>query len=137
MKKTFKISLTLVFLVIANQAHPQLDTLHYLKRFEIEKEKYINRPFSYLLGQMTQIQPKTVWFIPQTNRKSKVKISTFKFSSMDYSFRENTIRLYITWQDEIPYSQIKYYYDLNNFYFTREEREFYGGKIVKNIEVVR
>ena len=136
MKNIFKISLTLVFLVIANQANAQLDTLQYLKRFELEKEKYINKPFSYLLGQMTEIQPKTAWYILQTNKKSKIRISGFNFCKKEYSFH-NAIHLFITWETEIPRTEIEYYGRKNGFYFTGEEREFYGGKIVKNIEVVR
>ena len=137
MKNIIKITIFLSFLVISNQAKAQLDTLQYLKKFEIEKAKYINKPFSYLLGQMTQIQPKTVWYFPQTNRKSKVIVSDFKFCKKEHSFGYNAIMFFITWQTEIPRSEIEYYQNKNAFYFTNDERQFYGSKIVKNIEVAR
>ncbi|POR24990.1 hypothetical protein BWK58_07335 [Flavobacterium columnare] len=137
MKKIMQIMLFFTLLLVASHVKAQLDTLQYLKKFEVEKAEYINKPFSYLLGQMTQLQPKTVWFELQINRKSRVRTSFFKFCLMDHSFNKNSISLNITWQDEILYSQIKYYHDLNHFYFTNDERQFYGNKIVKNIEVVR
>ncbi|MEG1198951.1 MAG: hypothetical protein RSD53_06150, partial [Algoriella sp.] len=43
-----------------------LDTLNYLKTFEVNKSKYIGKPFSVLLADMKKIQPKTVW--PQHGR---------------------------------------------------------------------
>ncbi|POR26788.1 hypothetical protein BWK58_05170, partial [Flavobacterium columnare] len=95
MKKIIQITLFFALLVAPIQIKAQLDTLQYLKKFEVEKAKYVNKPFSYLLGQMTQLQPKTVWYIPQTNKKSKVLISDFNFCLMDYSFNKNSIRLYI------------------------------------------
>ncbi|KFF24320.1 hypothetical protein [Chryseobacterium vrystaatense] len=136
MKNICKIfSIVLLFLT-STKINAQLDTLNYLKQFEANKAQYVNKPFSFLLGQMTKIQPKTVWFVPVTSKKNVTKESIFNFCNIDYSFH-NAITLRITWQEEIPRSQTKYYEQKNNFYFTTEERVFYGSKIVKDIMVYR
>ncbi|KFF24319.1 hypothetical protein [Chryseobacterium vrystaatense] len=134
MKNIFKIfSITILFLT-STKINAQLDTLSYLKQFEDNKSQYINKPMSYLLGNMAQIQPKTIWPVPVTNKKSVIRESRLKFSDLGYS---NTITMRITWQEEIPYSQVDYYQKKNNFYFTTDERVFYGSKIVKDIMVYR
>ncbi len=55
---------------------------------------------------------------------------------MDLSFN-NVITLLVYWQDPIPRDQTKYYEQKNSFYFTSEEKNFYGSKIVKDIIVYR
>ena len=50
-----KVLLVLGFVSLSYKANAQLDTLNYLKQFEVNKAQYINQPFSYLLSQMTQI----------------------------------------------------------------------------------
>ncbi|GAA4158341.1 hypothetical protein GCM10022217_19500 [Chryseobacterium ginsenosidimutans] len=42
------------------KAQQPIDTLNYIKQFEINKANYVNKSFSYLLSQMSEIQPKTV-----------------------------------------------------------------------------
>ncbi|MCA6069004.1 hypothetical protein JI747_017700 [Chryseobacterium sp. RG1] len=114
---------------------PKFDTLAYLKQFEANKANYINKPLSVLLNDMTQIQPKTAW--PTTHRKKTITPGTsFKFCNMELSFH-NSITLLIEWQDPIPRDQTKYYEQKNDFYFTNEERIFYGSKIIKDIIVYR
>lgn len=136
MKNIFKHFSVVSLFLISITINAQLDTLNYLKQFETNKSQYVNKPLSYLLGQITQIQPKTVWPIPVTNKKSIIRESQFNFCEKKYSFH-NAIKLYITWQEEIPYSQVDYYQKKNAFYFTNEERIFYGNKIVKDIIVYR
>ena len=131
-----KLLLVLGFVSLSHKASAQLDTLNYLKQFEANKAQYINQPFSYLLSQMTQIQPKTVWFDPIINKKSKVKKSIFKFCEKRYSFK-NAVELHIIWADYIPRSEVKFFETKNHFYFTDEEKIFYGNKIVKDIFVYR
>jgi len=46
------------------------DTLVYIKRFEINKANYINKPLSVLLNDMTQIQPKTAWPVSHGRKKT-------------------------------------------------------------------
>ncbi|MEC3875794.1 hypothetical protein [Chryseobacterium salviniae] len=136
MKNIFKLFSILLLLVLSCKTYAQLDTLSYIKQFEINKSQYINKPFSYLLGQMTQIQPKTVWDTAAPKTKSIVKASRFKFCGMDYSFK-NAITLHVIWETPIPRSDVKYYEDKNHFYFTNEEKAFYGNKIVKDIMVYK
>ncbi|MEC3876079.1 hypothetical protein [Chryseobacterium salviniae] len=136
MKKIcYKISLICALLFVF-MGKAQLDTLSYIKQFEINKSQYINKPFSYLLGQMTQIQPKTVWADAYFKDKKIVKSSTFNFCQKEYSF-SRVVTLRIKWENSIPRSDVKYYEDKNHFYFTNEEKAFYGNKIVKDIMVYK
>lgn len=129
--------LTLVIIILGvGLAKAQLDTLNYLKQFETNKANYINQPFSVLLNNMTQIQPKTAWPASHGRKKTITPGTRFKFSDMDFSFH-NSITVLIEWQDPIPRDQTKYYEQKNAFYFTNEERTFYGNKIVKDIIVYR
>ncbi|MDY0929670.1 hypothetical protein [Chryseobacterium sp. CFBP8996] len=114
----------------------QLDTLNYLKQFEVNKANYIGQPFSKLLNEMTQIQPKTSWSRPKGNKKIITAYTDFNFCNKELSFH-NTISLLIEWQNEIPRDQTKYYEQKNGFYFTNDEKNFYGSKIVKDIKVFR
>lgn len=136
MKNTFKIITILAIFTFANQMNAQLDTLSYVKQFETNKANYIGQPLSVLLNDMTQIQPKTIWSVPITNKKTMVKESMFNFCEMDYSFK-NAITLRITWQDYIPRTQVSIYENNNDFFFTNEERLFYGSKIIADIKVYR
>jgi len=121
--------------IISFSQQKQLDTLNYIKQFETNKASYIGKPFSVLLNDMKKIKPKTVWFTPLPN-KNNVKNSQFKFADKENSFRR-PITLLITWKDFIPYSDVKYLYLKNKFYFTEEEKEFYGDKIIQDIFVYK
>ena len=112
-----------------------LDTLNYLKTFEVNKSKYIGKPFSVLLADMKKIQPKTVW--PQHGRyKTSIVGNRFKFADMDFSF-DNVITLFVDWSESIPIDNFEYYTNRNGFYFTQEERTYLGSKIIKDIMVYR
>lgn len=123
-------------MLLSNKFYSQLDTLNYLKQFETNKAQYIGQPLSKLLNDTTQIQPKTVWPTFTFNNKMNIEESMFKFCEKEYSFYDSII-LRIIWFNEIPYSEVKYYQNKNHFYFTNEERAFYGNKIVKDIKVYR
>src|SRR5688500_5617591 len=135
MKNIFKMTVV-IFLLFCIKTNAQLDTLNYLKQFETNKASYIGQPFSKLLNDMIQIQPKTVWNRPPRNNKNIILITRFKFCDMNYSFND-VITLSILWQTPIAQSQTKYYEQLNNFYFTNDEKLFYGSKIIKDIKVYR
>ncbi|MEG0983458.1 hypothetical protein [Algoriella sp.] len=112
-----------------------LDTLNYLKTFEVNKSKYIGKPFSVLLSDMKKIQPKTVW--PLHGRyKTSIVGNRFKFADMDFSF-DNVITLFVDWSESIPIDNFEYYTNRNGFYFTQEERTYLGSKIIKDIMVYR
>ena len=131
-----KILLMLGFVSLSHKASAQLDTLNYLKQFEANKAQYINQPFSYLLSQMIQIQPKSHWGDSPLKNKTIVNASSFKFCEIDYSFK-NAVTLHIIWKDTFPKSEVKYLQTKNDYYFTDEEKAFYGSKIVKDIIVYR
>ncbi|WP_286496563.1 hypothetical protein [Empedobacter falsenii] len=88
-----------------------------------------------LLDDMTEIKPKTVWFTPLT-KKDIIKTSQFKFVSKNKSFG-NVVTLLITWKEYIPLKDIEYLFKKNNFYFTEEEKVFYGEKIIQDITVFK
>ncbi|KNB63185.1 hypothetical protein [Chryseobacterium sp. Hurlbut01] len=136
MKNTIKLLSIIPFLLISSKSIAQIDTLNYLKQFEINKAQFINQPFSHLLNHITQIQPKSHWAHSSMKNKYIVKASTFNFCQMDYSFK-NAVTLRITWQDTFPKSGVKYLQNKNGYYFTNEEKIFYGDKIVKDIMVYR
>lgn len=135
MKILYKILIAVLF-IFTVKVSGQLDTLNYLKQFEANKINYINQPFSKLLNEMTQIQPETAWSYNGHKNKNIVFATLFSFCEMDESF-SNAITLAIEWQDPIPVSDTDYYENKNGFYFTNEEKVFYGSKIVKNIRVYR
>lgn len=135
MKQINKILVLISFLGFS-LTYAQLDTLNYLKQFEVNKASYIGQPFSKLLNDMTQIQPKTAWPTTIGNKKIITEATIFKFCDKEYSFH-NAIFFWVKWQDEIPSTQTEYYGRKNNWDFTNEEKTFYGNKIVQDIKVFR
>ena len=124
----------ILFSLASSKAMAQLDTLNYLKQFEANKAQYINQPFSYLLSQMTQIQPTSHWASSSLKDKNSVFVSQFLFCDMDY-IASRVVILRIIWKDNFPRSEVKYLQNHNGFYFTNEEKAFYGNKIIKDIIV--
>ncbi|WP_139421007.1 hypothetical protein [Chryseobacterium mulctrae] len=81
---------------------------------------------------MTQLQPKSIW---SDETLIKTYNSMFKFNNMEDSFDVGTVNMVIFWQTPIPATETEYYENKNHFYFTNDERNFYGNKIVKDIYV--
>ncbi|NMR35205.1 hypothetical protein HIO71_13525 [Chryseobacterium aquaticum] len=134
MKNIVKLFSVISCLFFTSKAMAQLDTLNYVKQFEINKAQYINQPFSYLLSQMTQIQPKSHWVSSNPKNKNSVAASQFLFCNMDY-IGNRVVTLRILWKESFPRSEVKYYQNKNGFHFTNEEKTFYGNKIIKDILV--
>ena len=122
--KILSILFTFAFCIINAQVS---DTLIYVKTFETNKVNYIGHPLSKLLNDMTMLQPKSIW--------SFGYYSGLNFCEKDKSNDTGEVNMIIYWQTPIPFSQSDYYEDLNHFYFTNNERNFYGSKIVKDIYV--
>lgn len=135
MKTIYKI-LFFVLLCVSLKISAQLDTLNYLKQFEANKAQYINQPLSKLLNDMTQIQPISVWEGSNHKNMNLIPFSRFRFCEMDESFSDNII-LSITWMTPLHRSETEYYENKNGFFFTNDERNYYGSKIVKDIKVYR
>ncbi|MEC3876078.1 hypothetical protein [Chryseobacterium salviniae] len=135
MKIISKLTVLLLF-AFSFKVHAQLDTLNYVKQFETNKAQYINKPFSYLLSQITQIQPTSHWADSPPQNKTIVKSSQFLFCNMKY-IGNRVVVLTIIWQDPFPKSDVKYLQNKNGYYFTNEEKTFYANKIVKDILVYK
>ncbi|MCX8522304.1 hypothetical protein OF897_00010 [Chryseobacterium formosus] len=135
MKTLYKI-LFCSFLFVSLKMSAQLDTLNYMKQFEANKAQYINQPFSKLLNNMTQIQPISVWAGINAKNINVTPFSQFLFCEMDESFSSNII-LVIVWETPLTASETDFYENKNSFYFTDDERNYYGGKIVKDIRVYK
>lgn len=133
MKSYFKILIIILLFLNGTICQAQVsDTLAYVKSFEANKANYIGQPFSKLLNDMTQLQPKSIW--SDINRINTYN-SMFKFNDMEDSFDVGTVNMIIFWHMPIPVSETEYYEKKNDFYFTTDERSFYGNKIVKDIYV--
>jgi hypothetical protein len=120
-----------------SKAQQTIDTLNYVKQFEINKIDYVNKPFSYLLSHMTQIQPKTVNSLPQVWGKDLTPESIFDFTEKEKQYGKITITIIIKWKVPISHSQAFALSKQNHFLFTNDEKTFYGNKIVGDIKVYR
>ncbi|MGV0753629.1 hypothetical protein [Empedobacter brevis] len=136
MKTTFFKTILISFCFLGSCLYAQPDVLSYVKQFEINKANYIGKPFSVLLNDMNKISPKTVWESPNPNNKNNIKKSLFNFTTKEKSFK-NAITLLITWKELLPFKDIEYLSKKNEFYFTNEEKNFYGNKIIQDISVYR
>ena len=130
----FRILGFLIFTVFTCNA--QIDTLNYLKQFEANKAQYIGKPFSTLLKDMTQIQPKFVFSHSSFQKKNDKIFTNFKFNSLDI-YKSSAIILSIDWQTPIPTKDTNYFQNKNKCVFTDDEKSFYGNKIIKDIKVYR
>lgn len=134
MRKSVVIISTFIFSICFGQ---KIDTLTYLKKFETNKAKYIGKPFSILVNDLGDIQPKTVW--SSAGRYINfITASRFEFTKKDLNFSGRNIILSIQWQHKkISRESINYYGKKNNYHFTEEEKEFYSDKIINNIIVYK
>jgi hypothetical protein len=126
----------LCFVLLAKNSSAQIDTFAFLKNFELQKAQYIGQPFSVLLNAMGQVQPKSAWYGRNARNKTQIPYCTFNFVTPDNCFSYlGVITMLVDWQTSIPLQDIKYYTNLNHFYFTNSERQFYSNKIIKDISV--
>jgi len=113
------------------------DTLAYIKRFETNKEKYIGKPFSLLLKDMTQLQPKKAKSDINEDPNKPLQSTMFTFSNKDVS-SGNQATLIITWRaDNIPNTPIEFFEQEHNYRFTVSEKNFFEKKVVKDIVVYK
>jgi hypothetical protein len=120
-----------------SKAQQPIDTLNYVKQFEINKANYINKPFSYLLSHMTQMQPKTVNSLPQVWGKDLTPYSIFDFTEIEKQYGKKTVAIIITWKTPISHSQAFVLSKQNHFLLTNDEKNFYGNKIIGDIDVTK
>ena len=137
MKNILKTLIIFILLLISNKAFSQLDSLNYLKNnFEIQKSLYINKPFSFLLNNMTQLQPKAAFSHSGTWKRNERNFTMFCFNFKDACFH-NAVTLQIEWQETIPANETEYLEKKNSYFFTNDEKTFYGNKSIKKIRVYR
>ncbi|PUB34672.1 hypothetical protein C8J95_102338 [Elizabethkingia sp. YR214] len=135
--KYLKNSLIIILIsFLSTYVKAQMDTLSYLKQFEVNKAKYVGKPLSILLGDMTAIQPKLVFSHSAFTNKHYRIFSDFKFDTKN-AYSINSISLLVYWQAPIQTGEANQYRDRNKSLFTPDERSFYGNKIIKDIKVYR
>jgi hypothetical protein len=121
------------------QSKAQLDTLNYLKQFEINKKNYIGQPFSKLLNDMKFAKPSMMRKRPIHGIVKLVSATIFCFNKRCPFDSDNAGCLSITWEESLHYRDSGYrsLEEKNNNYFTKDEESFFDSKIVKDIQVYR
>lgn len=137
MNNILKIIAVLFFLTFSSKVYSQLDTLNYVKQFEVDKINYVNKPFSYLLAQMTQIQPKSANSLMKIWGQNLSTATWFRFTDVDLQYGRENVTLIVYWKTPISYPEAMILSKQNHFYFTDPERLFYGDKIVADILVFK
>ena len=138
--KHIKILITIFcvfFISNKNKAQQITDTLNYVKQFEINKSNYIGQPFSQLLNNMTSLQPKTVNSLVGIWGQNSISFSCFNFTEKDKQYDKETVYMIITWQTPLSSSDTKSLTVQNGFLFTNDEKNYYGSKVIKDIEVLK
>ncbi|MCJ8152540.1 hypothetical protein MKJ01_02045 [Chryseobacterium sp. SSA4.19] len=116
---------------------PVNDTLVYLKKFETNKEKYIGKPFSLLLKDMVQLQPKKAKSDFREDLNNPLPNTSFTFSQKEMGSRPEAT-LSIRWKaDDSPTAPIEFFEQEHNYFFTLNERNFFEKKIIKDIIVYK
>ncbi|WP_306617966.1 hypothetical protein [Chryseobacterium ginsenosidimutans] len=116
---------------------PVSDTLAYAKKFETNKEKYIGRPFSLLLKDMTQLQFKKAKSEIKEDDNNTLPSTLFKFSDKDIN-SANEVTFVIKWKpNDASTTQIEFFQEEHNYGFTVSERNFFEKKIIKDIVVYK
>lgn len=116
---------------------PVSDTLAYAKKFEINKEKYIGKPFSLLLKDMTQLQFKKAKSDIKADPNNTLPSTLFRFSDKDINSGKE-VTLVIRWKpDTASTTQIEFFQEEHNYNFTVNERNFFDKKVIRDIVVYR
>lgn len=140
MKIQFTLLLTGFFIVFSNSLKaqkPVSDTLAYAKKFEINKEKYIGKPFSLLLKDMTQLQFKKAKSDIKDDPNNTLPTTLFRFSDKDMD-SGNEVTLVIRWKpDNASTTKIEFFQEEHHYDFTVNERNFFDQKIVRDIIVYK
>lgn len=113
------------------------DTLSYVKKFEINKEKYIGKPFSLLLKDMTQMQPKKNKSEFREDTTNPLPSTSFSFSDKDIN-SVNNVTMTIKWKaDDRATTPLEFFEQEHNYRFTPNEKNFLEKKIVMDITVYK
>ncbi|MBK1894441.1 hypothetical protein [Chryseobacterium paridis] len=113
------------------------DTLAYARKFETNKEKYIGKPFSLLLKDMTQLQPQKAKSDITDNQSNPLPSTSFRFSNKDIN-TDHEVTLTIKWKpDTSPTTPIEFFEQEHTYRFTVSEKNFFEKKIVRDIVVTK
>lgn len=113
------------------------DTLAYAKKFETNKQKYIGKPFSLLLKDMTQLQFKKAKSDIKEDQENALPSTIFRFSDKEVN-SPNEVSFIIKWKtDNLPVTPIEFFEQEHNYRFTINERNFFEKKIIKDIVVYK
>ncbi|WP_336689185.1 MULTISPECIES: hypothetical protein [unclassified Chryseobacterium] len=113
------------------------DTLAYAKKFETNKQKYIGKPFSLLLKDMTQLQFKKAKSDIKEDQENTLPSTIFRFSDKEVN-SPNEVSFIIKWKtDNVPVTPIEFFEQEHNYRFTINERNFFEKKIIKDIVVYK
>ncbi|MBL7879773.1 MAG: hypothetical protein JNN23_07920 [Chryseobacterium gambrini] len=113
------------------------DTLGYAKKFETNKQKYIGKPFSLLLKDMTQLQFKKAKSDINEDQENALPSTIFRFSDKEVN-SPNEVSFVIKWKaDTAPVTPIEFFEQEHNYRFTLNERNFFEKKIIKDIVVYK
>ncbi|WP_185207191.1 hypothetical protein [Chryseobacterium sp. C3] len=120
-----------------NAQKPVSDTLAYAKKFETNKQKYIGKPFSLLLKDMTQLQFKKAKSDIKEDQENAIPSTIFRFSDKEVN-SPNEVSFVIKWKaDTAPVTPIEFFEQEHNYRFTLNERNFFEKKIIKDIVVYK
>lgn len=113
------------------------DTLAYAKKFETNKEKYIGKPFSLLLKDMAQMQPRKAKSDIREDRDNPLPSTIFTFSDKDINSGKEVI-MAIKWRaDAVTTTPLEFFEQEHNYRFTVSEKNFLEKKIIKDITVYK
>ncbi|MCS3867830.1 hypothetical protein J3D55_000746 [Chryseobacterium ginsenosidimutans] len=116
---------------------PVSDTLAYAKKFETNKEKYIGKPFSLLLKDMTQLQFKKSKSDIRFDQNNTLPSTLFKFSDKDIN-SGNEVTFVIRWKpDNAATTQIEFLQEEHNYGFTVSEKNYFEKKVIRDIVVYK
>jgi len=114
------------------------DTLSYVKKFEINKEKYIGKPFSLLLKDMIQLQPKKAKSEFREDTNNPLPSTSFSFSDKDINSVNDDVIMVIKWKpDNSATTPLEFFEQEHNYRFTPNEKNFLEKKVVMDIIVYK
>ncbi|PTT77810.1 hypothetical protein DD829_00735 [Chryseobacterium sp. HMWF035] len=133
----FGVTFFLFLNTVLNAQKPVSDTLAYAKKFETNKQKYIGKPFSLLLKDMTQLQFKKAKSDIKEDQENALPSTIFRFSDKEVN-SSNEVSFVIKWKaDTAPVTPIEFFEQEHNYRFTLNERNFFEKKIIKDIAVYK
>lgn len=113
------------------------DTLAYAKKFEMNKEKYIGKPFSLLLKDMAQMHPKKAKSEFREDTNNPLPSTSFTFSDKDID-SGNDVTMFIRWKaDDATTTPLEFFEQEHNYRFTPNEKNFLEKKIIRDITVYK